>query len=66
MEEGEYGEDFVVVWWCDLLDLETLCYGVLVGYHDLLSLVRIRENVVGCDILGCVSIQPCICYILIR
>ena len=35
VEGGEDGEDFLVVAGCDLGDLETLGYYVLVGYHDL-------------------------------
>lgn len=35
MEEGEDGEDLFVGVGGDLLDLEALGDGVLVGYHDL-------------------------------
>lgn len=35
MEGWEDGEDLLVCVGGDLLDLETLCYYVLMGYHDL-------------------------------
>ena len=38
VEGGEDGEDFFVRVGCYLLDLETLGYYILMGYHDLFSI----------------------------
>jgi len=44
VEGGENRQDFFVGAGCYLLDLETLGYYVLVGYHDLLQSAPVPGN----------------------